>query len=55
MPDWIHSIVYIIIVAMGAFLGGYYTQNILGIFAGIGLAHFVVSAVIKRIPGFWGS
>ncbi|MFO7951796.1 MAG: hypothetical protein R6U91_03170 [Bacillota bacterium] len=55
MPDWIHALVYMVIVIAVALAAGYYTQNILGLFAGLGLAHFLASAIIKLIPGFWGN
>ncbi len=55
MPDWVHAILYILIVATTAYLAAYYTQNALGMIAGIGVGHFLASAIVKRLPGFWGS
>jgi len=55
LPDWVHAIIYIFIITAAAIVSGYYTQNILGVFAGVGVAHFLASAIIKRIPGFWGN
>jgi len=55
MPDWLHSLLYIAVIASTAYLGSYYAQNIFGLFGGLIVGHFLATAIIKRLPGFWGN
>ncbi len=53
MPDWIHSLVYIAIVSITAYLGVYYTQDLTGLIIGLAGGHFLASSIVKLLPGFW--
>ncbi len=55
MPDWVHPIIYIAVMAAAVYLALYYTQNLLGLLLGLGFGHFLAAAIVKNIPGFWGS
>lgn len=54
MPDWIHSLLYIIILVTITTLVAYYTGNLLGLIIGFLLGHSTASFIVSRLPGFWG-
>ncbi len=54
MPDWIHSLLYIVILVTVATLVAYYTGNLLGVIIGVVLGHSTATFIISRLPGFWG-
>jgi len=54
MPDWVHSIVYISIMSSAIVLTAYYTENIFLVMVSMMAGHIFATAVIKRLPGFWG-
>lgn len=54
MPDWIHSLLYIIILVTVTTLVAYYTENLLGVIFGVILGHTAASFIVSRLPGFWG-
>lgn len=55
MPDWIHAVIYIIIMSAIVIVTAYYTENILAVIISIMAGHTFATALIKRLPGFWGS
>ncbi len=55
MPDWVHSIVYIGIMTAAIALTAYYTENIFLVIVSMMAGHIVATAVVKKLPGFWGS
>ena len=54
MPDWIHSLLYIIIVIGILSLTVFFMTDILGILVGVIAGHSIASFVVSRLPGFWG-
>ncbi len=54
MPDWVHSILYIAIMATIMITTAYYTENIIAVIASLIVGHIFTSAIIKLMPGFWG-
>ena len=54
MPDWIHSLLYIVILVIVTTLVVYYTDHLLGVIVGIIVGHSVASFLVSRLPGFWG-
>lgn len=54
MPDWIHAIIYMAILAATVVIASLLLQNIMGLIIGLLCGHLVASAVISRLPGFWG-
>ncbi len=54
MPDWIHSLLYIIIVIGILSLTLFFITDILGLLVGVIAGHSIASFVVSRLPGFWG-
>ncbi len=54
MPDWIHAVIYIIVMSAIVLVTAYYTENILAVIISIMAGHTFATALIKRLPGFWG-
>lgn len=54
MPDWIHSLLYIIIVIGILSLTVFFITDILGLLVGVIAGHSIASFVVSRLPGFWG-
>ncbi len=54
MPDWVHAVIYILIVTGSMFLMYNFDESIWAIIAGLIGGHLLAVAVIKRLPGFWG-
>lgn len=54
MPDWTHSILYLVIMTLALLLSAYYTASIWGLIAGLIIGHLLATAIITRLPGFWG-
>lgn len=55
MPDWIHSLLYIIIVIGILSLTVFFITDILGLLVGVIAGHSIASFVVSRLPGFWGN
>jgi len=53
MPDWVHSLLYIAIMAIIMVTTAYYTENIIAVIASLIVGHTFATAVISRLPGFW--
>ncbi len=54
MPDWVHAILYIAIMTTIIAITAFYTQNIFAVLVSIMAGHIFATAVVKRLPGFWG-
>jgi len=54
LPDWVHAVLYILIVTVSMFLVFNIDESIWAMIAGLIGGHFLAVAVIKRLPGFWG-
>jgi len=54
MPDWVHAILYIAIMTTIIAITAFYTRDILAILVSIMAGHIFATAVVKRLPGFWG-
>ncbi len=54
MPDWIHSLLYLFIFIATVLFSIYLTENIWGALLGLPAGHIVASAIVSRLPGFWG-
>ncbi len=54
MPDWIHSLLYIFIMAATMLLVVYFSRDVLGVIVGLIAGHLVASFLVARLPGFWG-
>ncbi len=54
MPDWIHSLLYIIILAAVTLLVAYFRRDALGLVIGLITGHLIASFLVARLPGFWG-
>ncbi len=53
MPDWLLSITYIVIVVSTVILITLLTGDILGLLLGLLGGHYLASALLKLLPGFW--
>lgn len=53
MPDWVHSVLYIIVVAAVVLLVFFHLDNIWGLVVGLLVGHFIASFLVSRLPGFW--
>jgi len=54
IPDWVHSILYIAIMAIIMVITAYYTENIIAVIFSLVVGHIFASAIIRFLPGFWG-
>jgi len=54
MPDWIHSLLYIVILVATMLLVVYFSRDVLGVILGIIAGHLIASFLVARLPGFWG-
>ena len=54
MPDWIHSLLYILILISVLSLSVYFITDILGLLVGVFAGHTIASFIVSRLPGFWG-
>lgn len=54
MPDWIHSLLYLVIFSATLIVLFLLTRDILGFLAGLIAGHFLASFLVSRLPGFWG-
>lgn len=55
MPDWMHSLLYIVILTGIIVLTVYILTDILGVLVGVIAGHTVASFIVSRLPGFWGN
>ncbi len=53
MPDWVHSLLYILILVIVTTLTAYYTDHLLGVIFGVILGHSAASFIVSKLPGFW--
>jgi hypothetical protein len=54
MPDWMHSLFYVIIFSVTLTFIFLLTKDFLGLIAGLIAGHLVASFLVSHIPGFWG-
>ncbi len=54
MPDWIHSLLYIVLLAATMLLVVNFSRDVLGVIAGLIAGHIIASFLVARLPGFWG-
>ena len=53
MPDWIHSIIYLIVLTASVVSLGLIMESALGVVIGVFAGHLAGSALVSRLPGFW--
>ncbi|MGM0651855.1 MAG: hypothetical protein ACQES4_03610 [Bacillota bacterium] len=53
MPDWIHSLLYIVILVTVTALFVFYIGHLLGLIVGVIVGHSVASFIVSKLPGFW--
>ncbi len=54
MPDWVHSLLYILILVVTMFTVFFFMRDVIGLIIGLLAGHTAASFIVSRLPGFWG-